>query len=104
MRARCWNSDLINEGVGNLKRLHDTFVEDAHATRGNRLHRQFFMAGYVQSTDEKTIERYVERARHDKTDRHTTALQGKYNHIRTIGVGHVIGGQALARLLTIGKT
>jgi hypothetical protein len=84
--------------------LHDELiVEHAHATGGDRPHRQLLIAGDAKLADDKDIERRSEPAGHLIGNRHAAARQRQHEHVGSIGIGCELFGEHLAGFAAITK-
>ena len=78
--------DSVDDGEGNLEKVHDIFIEDPHATAGNGAHSQLLVPGHSQFTYEKYVERCVQPLRHSTADWDTTTGQRQHQYVRTVGI------------------
>src|SRR5438876_2879285 len=60
---------------------HDVFVDNSHAARGDRTHRELTITGNAELSHHENIERDAQRRRHFVPDRHTTPRQGEHDHV-----------------------
>src|SRR5947209_1038315 len=79
------------------------FVDDAHAARRNRAHREFLLSGHAELAHEKHVERRSERARYLERDGHAAARQREHKHVRAARVLRHARRQTPARVYPVTK-
>jgi hypothetical protein len=95
--------DGIDQGRGNAEALDELIIEHTHATRRNRAHRQFLIAGNAELADHKDVQRCTERAGYLIGDRYAATRQRQHEHVRAIGIGCELLSELPARFPTIAK-
>jgi hypothetical protein len=95
--------DRIDDALGDAKTLDELIVQHAHATCGNRTHRQLLLAGNAKLADDKDVQRRAQHAGDFIGDGHTSPRQRQHDDIRTIGVGRELRRKPLARFAAIAK-